>query len=69
VVLHSILPLLLTTFENNIPLLRALRLNLFFEDTFLQVIQIIILLVVDYDYEALWIDDMLCCCIDIDMCY
>jgi hypothetical protein len=27
--------------------------NLFFEDTFLQVIQIIILLVIDYDYESL----------------
>ena len=27
---------------------------LFFEDNCLQVIQIIILLVVDYDYEALW---------------
>jgi hypothetical protein len=28
--------------------------NLFFEDTCLKVIRIIILLVVDYDYEALW---------------
>jgi hypothetical protein len=53
----------------NIPLLHTLS-NLFFEDTCVQVIRVIILLVVlIMIMRYCGFDDMLFCCIYIDRCY